>query len=122
VGLIRRILDRLTESDEERLASSVQAWAESVPETVRIAQAPSRTPVRLAVSVKRISLVPSEHHESLEALLTDGTGEVTGVWIGRRSIPGLQLGTRMIVKGVLDKATGTRRMVNPQYEFVAYRP
>ena len=56
---------------------------------VVIAHAASRTPVKLAVSVKRISLVPGEHHDSLEALLTDGTGEVVGVWIGRRSIPGL---------------------------------
>jgi hypothetical protein len=122
LGFFRRFLDRFAESDEERLASSVQAWAETIPGTIRIASAPSRAPVRLAVSVKRISLVPSEHHESLEALLTDGTGEVTGVWIGRRSIPGLQLGTRMIVKGVLNKNPGTRRMVNPHYEFVSYRP
>ena len=122
MGRFRRFLDRFTESDEERLASSVQAWSESVPGTVRIADAPSRTPVKLGVSVKRISLVPGEHHDSLEALLTDGTGEVVGVWIGRRSIPGLQLGTRMIVKGVLSQAPTPRRMVNPAYEFARGRP
>jgi RecG-like helicase len=122
VGVIRKFLDRFTESDEERLASSVQAWAETIPGTVRVAEAPSRAPVKLAVTVKRISLVPGEHHDSLEALLTDGTGEVTGVWIGRRSIPGLQLGTRMVVKGVLSKAPTPRRMVNPAYEFASPRP
>ena len=122
MGLFRRFLDRFTESDEDRLASSVQAWAETIPGTVRVADAPSRAPVKLAVTVKRISLVPGEHHDSLEALLTDGTGEVTGVWIGRRSIPGLQLGTRMVVKGVLSKAPIPRRMVNPAYEFASSRP
>ena len=121
MGIFRRFLDRFTESDEERLASSVQAWSASIPGTVRIAEAPSRAPVKLAASVKRISLVPGEHHDSLEALLTDGTGEVVGVWIGRRSIPGLQLGTRMIVKGVLSRSPSPRRMVNPQYEFAAGR-
>lgn len=119
MGLLRRFLDRLRESDEERLASSVQEWAESIPDTLRIAQAPSRSPVRLAVSVKRLSVVPGQSAYSLEALLTDGTGEVTGVWTGRRSIPGLQLGTRMIVQGVLTNSPTTRRMVNPGFEFAA---
>jgi RecG-like helicase len=117
LGFFRRFLARLTESDEERLASSVLEWAETVPGTVRIADAPSREPVRLSVSVRRISLVPGESSDSLEALLTDGTGEVTGVWTGRRSIPGMQLGTRMIVTGVLTKSPNPRRMVNPAFEF-----
>ena len=117
MGFFRRFLERLRESDEERLASSVQEWAASIPDTVRIADAPNRVPVRLAVSVKRLSVVPSESHDSLEALLTDGTGEVTGVWTGRRSIQGLQLGTRMILKGVLTSSPTSRKMVNPAYEF-----
>ena len=121
MGFFRRFLDRFTESDEERLASSVQAWAETIPGTIRIADAPSRVPVALAVSVKRISLVPGESHDSLEALLTDGTGEVTGVWMGRRSIPGMGLGTRMIVKGVLTKAPTARRMLNPDYKFARFQ-
>ena len=75
----------------------------------------------LAVSVKRISLVPGDSYDSLEALLTDGTGEVLGVWTGRRSIPGMGLGTRMVVRGVLTKAAVARRMVNPAYEFVTFQ-
>jgi hypothetical protein len=121
MGYLRRFLDRFTESDEERLASSVQAWAETIPGTVRIAGAPSRVPIALAVSVKRISLVPGVSHDSLEALLTDGTGEVVGVWTGRRSIPGMGLGTRMVVRGVLTKASTARRMVNPAYEFATFQ-
>jgi hypothetical protein len=121
MGFFRRFLDRFTESDEERLASSVQAWAETVPGTIRIAEAPSRVRVALAVSVKRISLVPGPSHDSLEALLTDGTGEVIGVWTGRRSIPGMGLGTRLVVRGVLTKASTARRMVNPAYEFARFQ-
>jgi hypothetical protein len=121
MGFLRRFLGRFTESDEERLASSVQAWAATIPGTVRIAEAPSRVPIALAVSVKRISLVPGASHDSLEALLTDGTGEVIGVWTGRRSIPGMGLGTRMVVRGVLTKASTARRMVNPAYEFATFQ-
>jgi len=121
MGFFRRFLDRFTESDEERLASSVQEWAETISGTVRIDQAPSRVPIALAVSVKRISLVPGASYDSLEALLTDGTGEVIGVWTGRRSIPGMGLGSRMIVRGVLTKASTARRMVNPAYEFAKFQ-
>jgi hypothetical protein len=53
----------------------------------------------------------------LEALLYDGTGEVTVVWMGRRSIPGLGLGTRLIVDGMLGEQRGERRLVNPTFEF-----
>jgi hypothetical protein len=121
MSFLRRFLDRFTESDEERLASSVQAWAETIPGTVRIADAASRVPIALAVSVKRISLVPGANYDSLEALLTDGTGEVVGVWTGRRSIPGMGLGTRIVVRGVLTKASTARRMVNPAYEFATFQ-
>ena len=121
MGALRRFLGRFTQSDEERLASSVQAWSSTIPGTVRISEAPSRSPVTLAVSVKRISLVPGDSYDSLEALLTDGTGEVVGVWTGRRSIPGMGLGTRMVVRGVLTKASTARRMVNPAYEFATFQ-
>ena len=50
-------------------------------------------------------------------MLTDGTGEITAVWTGRRAIPGLYLGTRLIVEGVLVQTPNGRRMVNPAFEF-----
>ncbi len=120
MGAFRRFMRRLSESDEERLAAEVTEWAASVPDTVRISAAPSRTPVRLATVVKRTSMIPGEAFDSLEAVLSDGTGEVIAVWTGRRGIPGLVLGKRLVVEGVLvDASSGIRKMVNPSFEFAA---
>jgi len=74
--------------------------------------------VKIAAAVRRITVRPGEGFDSLEALLSDGTGEVTAVWAGRRGIPGLSLGTRMILEGTIGEERGTRKMVNPRFEFV----
>ena len=95
----RRFLRRMAESDELRYAEEIRAWAESVPGSVRIAEASARSRVKLAGVVRRITVRPLEGHESLEAILSDGTGEVTVMWMGRRTIRGLSLGTRLVVAG-----------------------
>jgi hypothetical protein len=55
----------------------------------------------------------------LEALVSDGTGEVVVVFMGRRGIHGLTLGTRVAVEGVLAEQRGELRMMNPRLEFSA---
>ncbi|MGE5460957.1 MAG: OB-fold nucleic acid binding domain-containing protein [Solirubrobacterales bacterium] len=115
----RRFLHRMAESDEQRMAEEIQAWASAIPGTVPIAGAPTRTPVKLAGVVKRITVHPEHGLEALEALLTDGTGEMSVMWMGRRSIGGLTLGTRVVVQGVVGEQRQGRRMVNPSFEFSA---
>jgi hypothetical protein len=117
MGAVRRFLDRLTESDESRLAAEIRDWSESVPGTVRIADAPLRERARIAGVIRRITVFPVEGQESLEALLFDGTGDAVVVFMGRRGIQGLTLGTRLIVEGVLGERRGTKKMVNPSFEF-----
>ncbi len=117
IARLRRALARLTESDEERLAEEIRAWAATVPEAIPMSEAPLRTPVTLAGVVRRMTVLPLEGHESLEVLLADGTGEVRVVLMGRRSVSGLRLGTRLVVRGVVAEERGTRKMVNPRFEF-----
>ncbi len=123
MGLVdpfRRFLRRMAESDEQRYAEEIEAWAARIPGTVRIRDAATRSKSRLAGVVRRITVRPLEGEESLEAVLYDGTGEVTVVWMGRRSIHGLNLGTRLVVEGLLaEKPHAGRRMVNPSFEFTA---
>jgi RecG-like helicase len=112
-----RFLHRMAESDEQRYAEEIEAWAAGVPGAVRIRDVESRSKVKLAGVVRRITVRPLEGSESLEALLNDGTGEVTLIWMGRRSIHGLNLGTRLVVEGVVGEQRNQRRMVNPVFEF-----
>ena len=117
MGALRRFLSRLAETDEQRLADELRAWAESIPGTVRIADALPRSKVRLAGMVRRITVRPVEGFEALEIVLSDGTGVVSARWLGRRKIPGLALGSRLVIEGVLGQEQDARRIVNPTFEF-----
>jgi hypothetical protein len=116
---VRRFFRRMAESDEQRYAEEILAWAANVPGSVRIAETLPRSRAKIAGVVRRITVRPLEGHESLEAILFDGTGEVTVVWMGRRAIRGLSLGTRLIVEGLVAEQRGERRLVNPTFEFAA---
>jgi RecG-like helicase len=119
MGALRRFLDRLTETDEARLAAEIREWAESVTGSVRIADAPLRERVRIAGVIRRMTVFPMKDNESLEAHVADGTGEVVVRFMGRRAIGGLGLGTRIVVEGVIGDQHGSLQMMNPRLEFTA---
>ena len=119
MGALGRFWQALSQTEEERLAEEVRAWAEDIPGTVRIADARPRQRVKVAGVVRRITLRPVQGFQALEAVLFDGTGEVTAVWLGRHSIPGLLLGSRLVLEGVLGEERGRRRIVNPTLEFAS---
>jgi RecG-like helicase len=119
MGVFRRFFDKLSESDEARHAAEIMAWSEKIPGTIRIADTPTRERVRIAGVVRRLTVFPMEGKESLEALIADGSGEAVLVFMGRRGIQGLTLGTRVVVEGVLGDNRGVPRMINPRLEFRA---
>jgi RecG-like helicase len=121
VGILRRFLERLTESDEQRLSEEVRAWAAAVGGATPIAEAPDRRQVRIAGVIRRLTVFPIEDAEALEVLLYDGTGELTATFMGRRGIEGLTLGTKVILDGVIGEQHGRRRMLNPRLELSATR-
>jgi hypothetical protein len=107
----------MAETDEERLADELHEWSATVEGTVRITDCPNRRRVKVAGVVRRITVRPVEGFEALEAVIYDGTGELTAVWLGRRVIPGLLLGSRLILEGVIGRDKRGLRMVNPIFEF-----
>lgn len=122
MGSKKGFFGRLRESDESRLEAEVRDWTNAIEGTVRVAEAPMRERIRITGQVRRITVWPKEGNDTeyLEALLSDGTGEVNAEWLGRRSIPGLKLGTRMVLEGVLRQEQGRTvpTMSNPKFEFV----
>ena len=58
-------------------------------------------------------------NESLESVVSDGTGEVVVRFMGRRAIGGLTLGSRVVVEGVLGEFHGHVQMINPRLELTA---
>jgi hypothetical protein len=80
-----------------------------------------RQRVKIAGIIRRITVLPMSGHESLEALVSDGTGEALVVFMGRRGIGGFTLGTKVVVEGVLgeQRGGGPPKMINPRLEFSA---
>ena len=117
MGTLSRFFNRFAQSDEERHREEVRSWAEDVVETTRIRACPERGRVRVAGVVRRITLNPVPGEESLSAVVHDGTGEITAFWTGRGHIPGLRLGTRVVLEGMASEDRGHPRIVNPSYEF-----
>jgi len=93
-----------------------------MPGTVPIADAPERQTVRVAGEVRHIIVKPGEPFDELEAVLYDGSGDLLVVWLGRRSIRGLTLGSRVIAEGVIGETAGQRRMLDPAFELVPPGP
>ena len=119
MAFFKKAFARLNQSDEARLAEELRTWAASaVQDSVRIADAQPRTKVRLAGVVRRITVRPVHGFDALQVQLYDGTGDATILWLGRRSITGLTLGSRLTVQGMLGVERGERRIVNPTYEFL----
>jgi hypothetical protein len=52
-----------------------------------------------------------------DAVLSDGTGTLVLRFVGRRSIPGLDLGRRVVVEGTPGRVGGELVMLNPLYSF-----
>jgi amino acid transporter len=81
-----------------------------------IAECPDRKVVDVAGTLRTVTLRPRGPSLTMEADLWDGTGTVTLVWLGRRHIPGIQPGRRIVVHGRVAEIKGERTIFNPIYE------
>jgi DNA/RNA endonuclease YhcR with UshA esterase domain len=61
-------------------------------------------------------LRPRQGVPAVEAELYDGSGALDLVWLGRRTIAGIEPGRRIAVTGMVCEAEGRRTMFNPRYE------
>lgn len=52
----------------------------------------------------------------MQAEFYDGTDAITLVWIGRKRIPGIESGRRIMVRGRVGDRDGRKVMYNPYYE------
>jgi amino acid transporter len=81
-----------------------------------IAESADREVVDVAGMLRTVTLRPHGTSLTMEADLWDGTGNVTLIWLGRREIPGIEPGRRIVVHGRLTSVRGERAIYNPSYE------
>jgi len=117
--MFKRWFKKLSVDDEQLRADGIRAWAATVEGAVPIGRAGSRELVRVAGVVENIRVRPREGTPAFEVSLVDGSGSLTAVWLGRRTIQGISLGTRLILKGRIGGDAGHRQMMNPSFEFAA---
>ncbi|MCU1361399.1 MAG: DNA-binding protein [Ilumatobacteraceae bacterium] len=94
---------------------SSSATAVTDPAVVSIDQAAARTPVRIKGQITRMRARPTDGLPALAVSVADGTGTVTAVWTGRRSIGGVSLGRTVVIEGVAVQRGDHLEFTNPAY-------
>lgn len=81
----------------------------------RISEVSDRQMVTVKGTIGRFEVRTSSKSRWLEAVLDDGSGDVTLVWMGRDGIPGVVTGRRLRARGRISDKDGLRRIFNPDY-------
>jgi hypothetical protein len=113
------MLESLTRPPEEIRAESLNAWAATIEGAVPIRDVEPRQRCRVAGVVQNIRIDPRTSSGSIEATITDGTGEMVAKWLGRPSLTGVTLGAGLVVDGTPGQSpTGEVVVLNPEYRLV----
>ncbi|MER5929351.1 OB-fold nucleic acid binding domain-containing protein [Streptomyces sp. NPDC002054] len=114
-GRFRRMIERLSSTQEELHSAELQEDAEAAGCT-RICDCHDRQIVKVTGTLRTVTLRPRAGVPALEAELFDGSAALDVVWLGRRSIVGIEPGRRMIASGRIAMSHGRRVLFNPKYE------
>lgn len=116
-GRLRRALARLALDDAELASRELQDESELAGATA-VNACTRGEPVRVAGTLRAVTLRPRAGAPTLEAELYDGTGSVTLIWLGRRRIGGVECGRRLVAHGRLTEHDGRPTIYNAAYELL----
>jgi hypothetical protein len=116
-GRLRRAVRRLTAQTHELDAEELQRRAEQAGARP-VSECIDRMPATVLGTVRALTIRPRAGTPALEAELYDGSGVVTLVFIGRRTIAGIEPGRRLSATGRVTNNEGRRLMFNPRYELL----
>jgi len=104
----------------ERMAGFQSPSGTRVAEgTVPIGSLRPRQRARVAGRVKSVRVQPGSGVSSLECTIADGTGQLMLVFQGRRRVPGIEPGARLVVEGMVGDRGRSSVMTNPLYWIVS---
>jgi amino acid transporter len=107
-------------SDKESKPSFDEAaFGDRAAGAVPIGQVEWRQRVRVAGRIRSVRVQPRAGTSNLECVLADRTGQLLLVFQGRRRIPGIQPGARLLVEGMVGDWGHRPAILNPDYELVA---
>jgi amino acid transporter len=102
-----------------RVSSELTRPVPKVAGTIPIGEAQWRQRVRIAGRVHSVRVPTRTATANLECTLADGTGSILLVFQGRRQVPGIKQGARLVAEGMVGAWNGRRAMLNPDYELLA---
>jgi hypothetical protein len=112
-----RVWRRLTADEQDLQSEQLQTEVDAEADATRVAQCPDRGVVCLTGTLRAVTMRPRQGAPALEADLYDGSGSVTLVWLGRRTIAGVEPGRLILVRGRVRRGEdGGMVMFNPDYE------
>jgi hypothetical protein len=86
---------------------------------VDIADVQWRQRVEVTGTVSALRVQPVSGTSTLECTLADRTGGISVLFLGRRTIAGIEIGTKMTVEGMVVEHHGRLAIMNPVYEIHA---
>jgi DNA/RNA endonuclease YhcR with UshA esterase domain len=109
--------------EKERIDQTKRQFADlgarSLIGVVPIADVEWREKVKVAGRVKALRVQPwADQIASLELTLADDTGGITVVFLGRRTLGGVHLGTHLIVEGMTSEHHRLLTILNPAYQLL----
>ncbi|MHB1444579.1 MAG: amino acid permease [Acidimicrobiales bacterium] len=110
--------ERPPERHRERQKDEVLA-ALNIPGVTPISQIEERLPAKVAGRVRSVKVQPWAGAPSLECVLADPSGRVIITFMGRRQVPGIEPGSRLVAEGVVINRRGQPTILNPIYRIIA---
>jgi hypothetical protein len=116
----KKLIQRIKTSDADLDRERLRQFCADVPGVTAIGDAEPRKEITVAGEITSLRIVPRAGTPSLEATVNDGSGSLVVVWTGRRNIPGVSPGKRLVLSGRgAPQGAGTRLTVfNPRYELL----
>ena len=113
------MFEKLTRPPEEVQAENLRTWAASLGGVIPIRDVEPRCKCRVAGVVKNIRIDPRAASGSIEATITDGSGEMIAKWLGRQALSGVGLGMGLVLEGIVGRGpAGEPTILNPEYQLL----
>jgi hypothetical protein len=117
---LRRFFERLTASEQELEAEELQRDA-AKSGAMPAGQCQRGQVVSVSGRLRTVAYTPRTNLPTLEADLYDGSDVVTLVFLGRRSIVGIEPGRQLTARGRIAIRDERKVIYNPYYELEAPR-
>lgn len=114
---VRKLVERLTKPTEDLDREKLIEFCAAL-ECKKTDELVPRAHNKVAGEVQSVRVVPRAGSPTLEVSLSDGHGQVVGIFFGRRKLAGLIPGRRLMLEGVVAPVGNRNVMYNPVYELL----